>query len=311
MAVTVADIIDRLLRDFLTPPDKQPAQTRLDGAIDNAVTSITLVDDVLTQEEEDAIGRGAILEIGRELFRVTIPDAFPILTVATRGSVLGTSAAAHADGDPVIVAGASQGFVPRQAVFEAVADAIVDLYPDLFAVVTANHNSQTSLIEVLATVEEIVRYRYRSTDADSSVTRYVEGAVELQEDHHTDVASSGKAIQLIGVPTGRTGYLTSKSSFSRPADETYDLDTNSIDTSWHRLIVFDALVTLFAAADLTAEQQTYLTDAVQAQGFPVGSGESIDRSLIRVYEYLLTRAKKRLNQQYPMKVERSQVAMPT
>lgn len=304
MGVTLDQVIDRLYRDHLTPPDEQLAQTTLDGALTIDTTTVTLTDSVLTQEEEDAIGAGTIIEVDQELFRVTAV-AWPVLTVATR-PVLGTEAATHSDKAPVLI----KPKYPRAGVFEAVCDAIENLNGDLFATVTSDTFSTVeSLVEVPAVVKDIVELKYRSYEAQTSVTRYVEGGVEFQKRVPADVSATGKCILMHGVPTGRTAWYVYVTDFTRPDDETYDLtdDGPNFETRWIPLILLGALIDILFGSDIPARTTEYITDALEAQGWPVGSGETVDRALVRIYEYRLGQAKKRLNRDFPMRVEQMQV----
>jgi hypothetical protein len=303
MGVTLDAVIDRLYRDYLYPPDEQPAQTRLNGNHDAAVTTIALTDNVLEPEEEASIGAGTLLECNQELWRVT-SVSWPNVNVI-RG-VAGTTEAAHTSGDTVIV----RPKYNRAGVFESVCDAIEDLGTDLFSVVTsATFTTTLALIEVPAAVDKILKCAYRAYDSAVSTTRYIPAAVELLKDQPTAVSSTGQAIQLHGTPTGRTAYYVYRAKFARPADETYDLtdDAPGFETRWIPLILMNALIDLLAGADLGARTVEYLTEALEAEGFPAGSGESIDRALVRIYEYRLGKAVKALNRDHPIRVEQAQV----
>ncbi len=305
MGIALSTVIDRIFRDYLTPPDEQPAQTTLSAAITTAAaTSVALTDNVLSQEEEDSIGAGTILEADRELMRVTSAAAWPTLTVA-RG-VLGTTAATHLINTVVIV----RPKYARQGVFDALADTIEGLNTDLYAVVTSAAFSTTdSLIEVPATVDRILSFSYRNSQYDTTTTRYMPGAVQLLEDLPTTISSTGKAIQLHEVPTGRTGFYVYRKGFTRPDAETYDLTTSAPNFAdeWIPLLIFGTLIPLLGGADITTRTQEFVTESMQTQGFPVGSGESISRALIRIYEYLLGKAKASLSRKRPMIVEKNQV----
>lgn len=306
MGVTLDKVIDRLYRDYLYPPDEQPVQTTLATTITISGTTVVLTDNILTQEEEDSIGVGTIFEIGQELFRVTALAVWPTCTVATRGTVGGTAAAIHTAGDRVII----RPKYPRAGVYEAVCDAIEYLNGELFSTVTSDTFTTTeSLIEVPATVQAILGFMYRAYDSASSTTRYVPGAVELITGMPTTVSTTGKAIQIHTGAITRTGYYIYKSGFARPTDETYDLtdDAPNFETKWVPLVLLGALIDLLAGADLGARTVEYITDALESEGFPPGTGEAIDRALVRIYEYRLGKAVKLLNRTNPMRVEQNQV----
>ncbi|MFH2071693.1 MAG: hypothetical protein ABIJ75_02455 [Actinomycetota bacterium] len=301
MGVTLDAVIDRLYRDHLYPPNQQPAQTTLNGALTNVATAVTLTDNVLTQAEEDAIGAGTLLEVDRELMRVTAVGTWPALTV-TRGA-LGTTAAAHDTLKPVIVT----PLYPRSSVFDAVCDSIEALNDrDIFTIATSDTFTATdSLTEVPATVIEVLSVHHRIYEASTTTTGYRPGSFEFLKDQPTDVSSTTKAIQLYGIPVGHTTYYVYKTYFTRPTDETYDLtdDAPNMPERFIKLITLGALIDLLAGADLDARSVEYITEALNAQGFPVGSGRDLVRSMVTVYEYRLEQAARRLNRDYPMTVE--------
>ena len=302
---TVADLINRIERDFLFPVGAKPATGRLAATITNSATTVTYSSTYWTQEELNGIGTGVLIEINSELFRVITHDQDTrTITVATRGTVEGTDAAAHTAGDEIYL-----GKIPtRIAIYEAVSDAVVDLFPDFFSVTTGAYTSSDNYIEVPLVCEDVLQYIYKVTESDTSSTRYIPGRVELLEGFTP--SSTTKAIQLHGVPSGRTGYLRYISSFSRPTAETYDLGTNGVTVEWHQLLILDALITLVAATDLDDARVSYLTDTLRSQVNPTGEGESVSRMLIRLYEYRRQRAMRRMNANHAMTVEMNQIAGP-
>jgi hypothetical protein len=297
--ITLSEVIDRFYRDYLYPADEQPATGRLDANIATTVaTTFTYSTKYWTLEELDSIGAGTIVEIDRELFRVAeIDDVTRTITVS-RGA-LGTTAAVHTAGARIVL----RPKYPRATVFEMLSDAIEDLNGDLYAIaVSDTFTTVDSLIEVPADVAEILKVMYRTYE--TSTTRYVDGAFEFLEDVNTDVSTTGKALQLSGVPTSRTAYYVYRTWFTRPDDETYDLtdDAPNFETRWIELILLNALISMMAAADIPARTQEFITEALETQGFPVGAGETLDRALVRIFEYRLQRAKRRLYRDAPMRL---------
>lgn len=293
---TVAEVIDRLYRDYLTPPDEQPAQTRLSAALTNVATSLTYDEDMLAVEELAAVGAGTLIEIGQELLRVTNVDEYTTTWSVQRG-VLGTTAAAHSQYDTIVI---SPKYT-RRTVFDALADAIEDLNTNLFAVAVEEITTSDSYIEMPATTRQVIKVMYRTVESDTTINRYVEGGFEFLDNF--DPATYDKAIQLYGVPTGRTAYVTYKTDLVRPTDETDDMGTDlGLEDEWERLVIFDTLVHLFAGADIPARTVEYITEALEVQGFPVGAGNDIQTTLLRTFEYLLARQVKRLNARYPVRV---------
>ncbi|MGV2385032.1 MAG UNVERIFIED_CONTAM: hypothetical protein LOD86_07155, partial [Thermobifida fusca] len=68
---TVGDIIDRIYRDYLLPPDEQPTRFTINGSGMDASTKHMPVDvSMLSPEEMDLLGPGAVIEAGSELLLV-------------------------------------------------------------------------------------------------------------------------------------------------------------------------------------------------------------------------------------------------
>lgn len=298
---TIGELIDRTFRDYLTPPDEQPAQAPLETTINNSTTTVTLKDGYLEQAELDAIGVGTLFEIGSELFRtVNFDEGTLTLTTATRGTVLGTSAAAHTADDPVIL----RPKPPRITVFDAMADTIVDLWPSLGQIKTAQYDTSDGYISVASDVKQVIDYRYASTNVTSAVTRYLKARVELLEYPFTP-ATNDIAIQILdSVPLGYTGYLRYLADFTRPTAESDDFTSDcGCEDRWQLLTIFGALARITGIIDLPARTQEFITESMESQGYPVGSGENLNRALIRVHEYLLEKARRAFWQKVPGVIE--------
>ena len=63
----VSTLVDRIYRDFLNKPDDLSAFSRLDGAINNSVTSLTYESGLFSSEEENLLGNGALVEVDHEI----------------------------------------------------------------------------------------------------------------------------------------------------------------------------------------------------------------------------------------------------
>ncbi len=299
MTTTVANVIDDLKRDYLFKPNEQPVVVPLSANITDSITTGNYDPNYLTTVEEDALGQGTIIEIGQELLRVTRIEE-PTRALTWQRGVLNTTAAAHTAADMITV----KPEITRKQIYNAVSDAIVNMGPRLYGVATTQYDSSDSLISVLATVDDVIHYRYKSSEASTGITTYLDGTVELQKNLHADVSSTTVAIQTHGIPSGRTGYLTYKLAFPRPTAESYILDdtTNNIEPEWFMLVKLGAVIRLVSSWDLSARNNDFIAEALQAQGFPVGSGESVDLAMVRIYQYLMREAESRLMKDTPMQV---------
>ena len=122
----VSTLVDRIYRDFLNKPDDLSAFSRLEGTINNSVTSLTYEAGLFSSEEENLLGNGALIEIDQEIMLVTAANTSTRTLTVSRGYA-GTDAASHTDGANLFI----NPTFPRKSVFDAVADNIVRLYPSL------------------------------------------------------------------------------------------------------------------------------------------------------------------------------------
>ena len=128
---TVDTLVDRVYRDYLEPADDQPVMVATAAEITTADTTVTYDDATFAPDEEDLLAPGVLIELGYEQMRVTDVDP-DTNTISVLRAVNGTEAAAFDAGTEIRVA----PIYARQSVFEAVADNIVALYPDLHATAT-------------------------------------------------------------------------------------------------------------------------------------------------------------------------------
>ena len=92
----VSTLVDRIYRDFLNKPDDLSAFSRLDGAINNSVTSLTYESGLFSSEEENLLGNGALVEVDQEIMLVTAANTSTRTLTVARG-YSGTTAASHDD----------------------------------------------------------------------------------------------------------------------------------------------------------------------------------------------------------------------
>ncbi len=281
--MTVAALIDRTYREWLTPPNQQPARFQVNnaGVLAAAATSVITETSWLSPEEEDLIGPGTIIEIERELILVeAVTGTSPDLTLTIRRQMLGTTDVQHADSVEIILA----PDYTRQSVFDALSDVIDDIWPTLWAVKIALIPTSTSWVEVDDDVEELFDARLLSG------TRTLEldpGRMELLLDF--PLASSLRAIQYNGVPTGKTVIIRYKAKAVRPTAETDTLADLNIDSSWQKILTVGIAASLLRGSDIDAATQEFITESLAREGFPAGAGESLSNSLLRFQDFLMQR----------------------
>ena len=107
------------------------------------------------------------------------------------------------------------------------------------------------------------------------------------------------AVQFINIESGKTGYLTYKSRFTRPTAETDDLaDDFGVPSRWEKLILLNATAQVLAGVDIKSMDTEFIENVLAAQGFPTGSGRNIVRHLISVYQLLAASARADFNAEY-------------
>lgn len=278
---TVAQLADRVYRDFLLPSDDQPVVVTLAAAVDNATRSWTYDDATLAPDEEDLLAPGVIVECDSEQARITAVDDTSNTLTVTRG-VNGTTKAAHADGSEVVVA----PIFPRHAIVEAVKDNVATLYPSLWHVATATVTTATDPVDVPAEVITTVEFLWQNG------SRYQHGQALLLPNFPP--SATGKAISLYGVPPGRTGYYTYRSLFARPAAETDELSTFGVNPTWERIVAVGAAAQVVAGRGQDALSAEYLTEQLEREALPPGSATDLRNGLLTLRNVWLDEASRAL-----------------
>lgn len=282
---TVGQVIDRVFREYLHLVDDQPVQTPLASGVDDTTTSWVLASSLLAPDEADVYVEGSMVECGRELALITNVDAsaFPTsITLTVIRGMAGTTAAAHSSAAMVVAAPT----FPREAVFDAVCDNVVALYPSLYRVGSSDV-TVAGYVEVPAATIDPIGFTYTSGPTICT------GNVQLFTDLAPAVSSTGKAV-TINAPHGKAGRLTYRAMFDRPTAEADDLvATIGLDQSWERIIVVGTAAQVLAGRELDQVTQEYVTEQIRGQGYPVESASRQRNELIRLYQLMLARASSR------------------
>ena len=98
MSITIGDLVDRVYREYLEPPENMESYSYLTGGVNSTATTLAYANDLFSIEEEDALGAGAIIEVGQELMFSTALNTVSNEITVKRGA-RGTTAAAHTAGD--------------------------------------------------------------------------------------------------------------------------------------------------------------------------------------------------------------------
>lgn len=281
---TVGQLIDRLNREWLSPADQQPRQARLNGAISDSDTTATLTTTTLDPAERE-VTPGTAIEVGLELMLVT--DFTDSVVTVVRGHQ-GTTAAAHSDGDPVIL---SPRF-PRLSAFDAVADEVMSLSPPLWGFASETLVGSTEPIDIDANYVGIAAVTWLDTN---SVPHSGQGRIIP----NYPPSDTDRAVMLT-VPEGKTTYVTFKKEFTRPTAESDDLTTDfGVLSEWEQIIVVGAAARMSSYIDPTRLFVDTMVDAELNAVAPAGTATSLHRRLKSIRNELLTDAARRLRDEYP------------
>jgi hypothetical protein len=291
MAAT-STLVDRIYRDFLNKPDDLSAFSRLEGAINNAVTSLNYESGLFSSEEENLLGNGAIIEVDQELMLVTAANTSTRTLTVSRGYA-GTTADSHLDEANLTI----NPTFPRKTVFDAVSDNIVRLYPSLYNVTTVDTTANSTYQEVPASTVEVLTSFVQNSSGD----QYTSAGIELLRNFPP--SSTDTAVQFSNTSNGKTVHLVVKRKFVRPTDETSDLATVClISTEYEQIVMVGAVADIMGATDIDASTQEFITEKLAAENYPVGSGERLRNALLRLRSLLIDEARGTLRSLYPAPV---------
>ncbi len=328
MSTDIAGLVDRVYREYLEPMDDLTSYTTLSTEVNSSATSIVFDGDLLTQEEEDAMDAGTIIECEQELMRCTALDTVNNTVTVVRG-VLGTTAATHVVGKVIKIA----PVFPRKNVFDAVCDQIKNLYPTLFAVETKSITSKVGYIpldgstdnHLIAPIKAISQYTDFSAGSDETGTVFAGVATELVDlpnpFTYTDAdgvsqtitySNNGpnkvNAIQVYNVNAGHTVFVTFKKKFVTPTAESDTLATVGLEDEYEPIIMAGVAAQLIAGRDIPTATADYITDQMGTSNFPVNSASSIRNSLLQYQRALTQQARKDLRARYPEPVTINKIA---
>jgi len=288
----VSTLVDRIYRDFLNKPDDLSAFSRLDGAINDSVTSLTYESGLFSSEEENLLGNGALVEVDQEIMLVTAANTSTRTLTVARG-YSGTTAASHSDKANIFI----NPTFPRKSVFDAVADNIVRLYPTLYNVTTITTTANSTYQEVAASTVEVLS----SYVQNASGEQYTSAGIELLKNFPPSTTNT--AVQFYNTSNGKTVYLVVKRKFVRPSAETDDLSTACLlEDEYQQIVMVGAVADIVGATDIDATTQEFITEKLAAENYPVGSGERLRNALLRLRSLLIDEARGNLRSLYPAPV---------
>ena len=327
MSTTIGKLIDRVYREYLEPADNVESFSILSSSMTDSVTELSFDGNYFTQEEEDALDAGTIIEVGTELMYSTALDTVNNSVTVKRG-VRGTTAAAHSAGDEIKIAPE----FPRKNVFDAVCDQIKNLYPTLFAVEIKSHTAKVGYTPLSGTNDN---YLIAPITAISQMTDFAAGsdetgiiyqgvAVELVDlpnpftyrdadgvtqtiTYTNNGPNKVNAVQIYGIDTGHEVFVTYKKKFVEPTAEDNTLAEIGLENEYEPIIMAGVAAQVMAGRDIPTATSDYITDQMSTTNFPVNSAANIRSSLLRYQGDLIEQARKDLRARYPEPVSLNKV----
>tara|TARA_B100000519_G_C14204024_1_gene419366 strand:- start:422 stop:1432 length:1011 start_codon:yes stop_codon:yes gene_type:complete len=325
MSTTVRNLVDRTFREYLEPADELTSYTSVASTLSSSATTLSFDADLLTQEEEDVMDAGTILEIDQELLYCTGLDTVNNFVTVVRG-VRGTTADSHDVGAIVKIAPS----FTRLAVFEAIKDQINNLFPTLFAVETKQLSASTGysligthdapgdsnyLVSILSAISQYTDFASGSDSTGVSFLPVTCSLVELPNPFtFTDADGVSRtityttgpnvvhAIQFSNIAQGQTAFVTFKKKFVEPTAESDSLSSIGLEPEYEPIIMAGVAAQLMAGKDIPSATTQYITEQMAVSGYPVGSSNSIRNSLLQYQQLLINQARKYLRAKYPESV---------
>ena len=314
---TIKNLIDRTYREYLEPNDDLTSYTALTAEVNASVTTIPFNPALLTQEQEDMMDAGTIIEIDTELMICTDIDTVDNQVTVIRGA-RGTTAAIHTNASIIKIA----PVFTRKAVYDAIVDQINNLFPTLFAVDTqsitassgytliGDYSSPGTHNYIVSIIGAISQYTDFSAGTDTTTINFSSvpsSLIELPNPFtYTDSTGTQRtmtyttgpnvvhAVQFANVSADKTVHVTFKKRFVEPTDEDTTLSSIGLEDEYVPIIM--------AGRDIPAATSSYITEAMAASQFPVGSSNSLRNSLLQYQQLLLNQSRKYLRSKYPESV---------
>lgn len=234
----------------------------------------------LSTEEEDLLAAGTLLEIESEVVRIAaISGTSPSFTLTLDRAKLGTSAAAHADGVDVYLI--TEDHVSRLSIFNAVADSIEALWPDLWTTGTEESGFTLEPIELPAYAGEVVNVQV----SYGGQWREVGSWTELDAFPYV---SSGRAVQIHGIADGTEIIIYYKKIPQRPTAESNTWADLYVESNWIRVITISAVAELMARFDLSNFDTEFITQMLRAETRSPGEGTDLRNALLQLRSFLIT-----------------------
>ena len=287
MTITVAQLIDRTYRTYLEPPDNRAVSCLLAADLDTDTTSVMLKN-FAVPEDEQLIRLGILIQAGSELMLTTGYDAISQTVTVLRGRDE-TQVAAHAVDDEVKLSPP----YPRRSVFEAVADNIIGLSPQLFKVKTEQF---TPVAQGVYSIEDNLALSIVDIIGSSST-----GGGQIVDYHPS---TGGRALVFTGdsVPSGSI-WVRYRTRFGDAADESDSLSDLGVENRWDNIVMIGTAADLLIGRDIPATHTEWVGKVLKAENIRVGTRQSIAIGLAQYRQLLIDRFSKEQKTEYQPRVQ--------
>lgn len=279
----LATLIDRLRNDWLEPPDELWPRTALTADVADDATTLPIDLDLLTPEERHLIGLGMLAEVGSEEVMLR---GLSGSDVTVKRAIRGSTAAAHSDGDEVLL----KPPWTRRQMFNALREAIAACSPPLFS------STATTVTVGSGGITEIPA-------AVLSVSRLL-SADGLNEWAWDDLGSwegstTGRAVRISGVDEGEEGVLSYRSRLLLAESEADTLADLGLAEEFAEVPILKAAAVLIGSRVLSARQQEFVTRQLAAESYPVDTPTRASQALLRLYAIRINEARTAIAARYP------------
>ncbi len=281
----VRELLDRIYRSYLEPPDFQPAASWLNANIDADVTEVPLTQFQIPEDEE-LVRIGCLIEIDYELMR-TVGYNQTSRTVTVQRGVDGTERASHSAGRLAIL---SPKFA-RQTAFEQLGDNITSLSPHLFQV-------RTELLScvapgVAAMPDDLALSVVRARPEDAIMGHQVEVQAEIVDYHPL---TDGRAV-LFSAFHG-DAWVTWRRRMRKPISDQEELTKLGVDIEWVTALMARVAADMMIGKDIARSHTNWVSQSLETQGIRVGQRTQIAISLRQYSDVLLREFRREMTEEY-------------
>ncbi len=289
---TVAEIISRTRNDYLSPglPEQR---NRLDGAVTDSASTLTFARDL------GPLQMGSKISIGLEDIHVWSVDTSAKTADVDRGE-FGSAAAAHADGDVVLVNARYSDAQILRALNAAVGMLVSEGITG-YSAVELTYSSSVSGYDLTGSTKflDLVDVHWESTDFTSKAWRRIPNVKTLRDANVTDFASGTGIIITQALPNGVAMRVT----YSHELDGSLAALTDVVETVTGIESTAVDILCIGAALNLTAGKEIALNEPDTARprrssDTPPGSFSQADSNLRSLWRDRVRAERGRQNRKY-------------